>query len=34
MVPMTSTPKQMGALIKSETERRAEIVKKSGATVE
>lgn len=34
MVPMRSTPEQMGALIKSETERMASIVKKSGAKVE
>ena len=34
MVPMSSTPEQMGALIKSETERMAAIVKKSGAKVE
>lgn len=34
MVPLISTSEQMGALIKSETERMAEIVKKSGATVE
>ncbi|MDW5442139.1 tripartite tricarboxylate transporter substrate binding protein [Polaromonas sp. SM01] len=34
MVPMSSTPEQMGALIRSETERMAAIVKKSGAKVE
>lgn len=34
MVPMTSTPEQMTTLIKSETERMAGIVKKSGAKVE
>lgn len=34
MVPMTSTPEQMGALIRSETERMTAIVKKSGAKVD
>ncbi|MFI5444483.1 Bug family tripartite tricarboxylate transporter substrate binding protein [Polaromonas sp. UC242_47] len=34
MAPMRSTPEQMGALIRSETERMTAIVKKSGAKVE
>ncbi|MES2974852.1 MAG: tripartite tricarboxylate transporter substrate binding protein [Pseudomonadota bacterium] len=34
MVPMTTTPEQMGALIRSETERMDSFVKKSGAKVE
>ena len=34
MVPMTTTPEQMGALIRSETERMTAIVKKSGAKVD
>ena len=34
MVPMVSTPEQMGALMKSETERMAGMVKRSGAKVE
>ena len=34
MVPMSSTPEQMGALIRSETERMESFVKKSGAKVE
>lgn len=34
MVPMTASPEQMSALIRSETERMAAIVKRSGAKVE
>jgi tripartite-type tricarboxylate transporter receptor subunit TctC len=34
MVPMISTPEQMGALIKTETERMAGMVKRSGAKVD
>ena len=34
MAPMVMTPEQMGALIRSETQRMADIVRKSGAKVE
>jgi tripartite-type tricarboxylate transporter receptor subunit TctC len=34
MVPMTATPEEMGALIRSETQRMVDIVKKSGAKVD
>jgi tripartite-type tricarboxylate transporter receptor subunit TctC len=34
MAPMSMTPEQMGTLIRTETQRMAEIVKKSGARVE